>query len=471
MSIRADQFALTPKVHAPVAQYALRGRGAELFPDRSGNALHLLDIVNVPLAAPDGYPDVCLNSGRIRAPVQPQLQILGDLTCTVRACVIYTGARQFLYTENDGSSVAGPYVFIIEPDGRLYAGVETSTQQGYGWYAPTLRPKWGRWAFYSIRRDVAAGRWTIGVNRSYETSAPQVVTVPLNGTQPRLFVGGPDVGNTGVFVGGLADLSIWDKRLTDAQLDSIQASVMPAAVEKAAAYMPKLYAPIAQWPLNFATTEAAGLADVSGNARHLAKVSLVGLEADKVPQGVSPKGSSGTGSKFTAGVLGSADTTWSNLTGPCTVVCRALFDGDVSRTQVLYQANFYPYAPSPVRCVPLTLATVGPNGALLSYAQHANNVADAWTSALIPPAGRWCWLSFRRAANGVMTIGVNLSFDDSPVFPMPGPNAPGIQLGVMNSNDGIAPLAWGGQLADLAVWDKRLTDEELLPLYRAAMGK
>lgn len=470
MSIRADQFALTPKLYGPVAQYALRGRGAQLYPDRSGNALHLLDIVNTPLAAPDGYPDVCLNAGRIRAPVQPQLQIVGDLTCTVRACIIANGARHFVFTENDGSSVAGPYGFLVEPDGRLYAGVETSDQQGYGWYAPTLRVKWGRWAFYSIRRDVAAGRWTIGVDGRYETSAPQVVTVPLNGTQPRLFVGGPDVGNTGVTLGGVADLSIWSKRLSDAEVDGLNAAVMPANTEKPAAFMPKLYAPVAQWPLNFATTEAAGLADVSGNARHLAKVSLVGVAADKVPQAVSPKGSAGAGSKLTAGVLGSADTTWA-ITGPMTVVCRALFDGDVSRTQVLYQSNFYPYGPSPVRCVPFTLATVAPNGALLSYAQHGSNQADAWTSVLAPPALRWCFLSFRRAANGVLTIGVNLSFDDSPALPMPGPTAPGVQLGLMNSNDGIAPLAWGGQLADLAVWDKRLTDEELLPLYRAAMGK
>jgi hypothetical protein len=243
----------------------------------------------------------------------------------------------------------------------------------------------------------------------------------------------------------------------------IDTTVTPATL------MPTLYSPVGLWGLNFAASEAAGLADRSGNAKHLTKVSLVSTAADRVPGNVSPRGSSGAGTKFVQGVLGSADATWA-ITGPFTICCRALFDGDVSRTQLLYQSNYYPYAPSPVRDVPFTLATVGPDGALLSYTQHGSYVADSWTTTLKPPVGRWAFISYRRAANGVLTVGVDFTFQDSAAYGLPTTN-PGVQLAVMNSNDGIAPLAWGGGLADLGIWGARLTDEQLQPLFRASMGR
>lgn len=234
--------------------------------------------------------------------------------------------------------------------------------------------------------------------------------------------------------------------------------------------MPVLYSPLAMWALDFAESEAAGLQDRSGNGRHLVKVSLVDKGPDLIEGAVSPVGSTGAGTKFVQGTLGSADATWA-ITGPLTVVQRAWFDGDVSRTQVLYQSNYYPYGPSPVRCVPFTLATVAPGGALLSYAQHGANVADAYTFSLTMPVARWCFVSFRRAASGVLTLGVDDTYEDSPALPMPGPTAAGVQLALMNSNDGIAPLAWGGGKADAGVWDKRLTDAQLEPLYQQAMGR
>ncbi len=467
MVIRADSFALTPAgLYAPVAQHALRGLGAAQWPDRSGNGRHL-DTTLIAGYAPDGYAERCL-AGKLRAPVAAPLQIVGDLTVTVRACCRYTGERQFLITENDGTAVAGPYCFIVEPDGTFYIGVETSNQIGYGFLPRSLRALWGRWALYSFRRNVAAGTWTVGVNKNYETSPAMTVTVPLNGTQPRLFVGGPDVG-TLVWRGAMADVSIWDKCLNDAEVSGIVNAVGIDTTVTPAQFMPTLYSPVALYGLDFSGSEAAGLADRSGNGKHLTKVSLVGTQADRVPSAASARGSSGVGTKFVQGALGSADATWA-ITGPFTVLCRVLFDGDVSRTQVLYQSNYYPYTPSPVRCVPFTLATVGPDGALLSYTQHGSNTADAWTSALKPPVGRWSFISYRRAANGVLTVGVDFTFQDSPVIALP-TTAPGVQLGVMNSNDGIAPLAWGGGMADLGVWGARLTDEQLQPLFRAAMGR
>jgi hypothetical protein len=218
MTIRTDSFALTPKRYSPVAQYALRGRGAELYPDRSGNGLHLSQSFS-PACGPDGYPDTCLHAGKVASAALVPLQILGDLTVTVRACALYNGARQFLYNENDGTAVASPYCLLVEPDGTIKVACESSTQNDYV-YATTLLAKWGRWAVYSIRRDVAGGRWTVGLNKTYQTSGPMTVTVPLNGTQPKLYAGGPDVGPQ-LWAGFSADLSIWDQRLTDAQVSGI----------------------------------------------------------------------------------------------------------------------------------------------------------------------------------------------------------------------------------------------------------
>jgi hypothetical protein len=226
--------------------------------------------------------------------------------------------------------------------------------------------------------------------------------------------------------------------------------------------MPLLYGPYAAWALDFAASDAAGLVDRSGNARHLANVQLA-KAPDLREDAVVPLGPS----KLTQGPLGSG-TTWA-LNGELTVVCRAWFDGDVSRTQCFYQANFYPYAPSPVRNVPFTLATVSPDGALLFYQQHGANVADSWASTLVMPAGQWCWVSYRRALSGVVTLGINLTYQNSPVFSLPS-SSDGVQLAVMNSNDGLTPLYWGGSMADMIVWSSRLSDAQLLPLYNAAMG-
>jgi concanavalin A-like lectin/glucanase superfamily protein len=219
MTIRTDEFALTPTLYAPVAQYALRGHGVELYADRSGNARDLSTQIT-PAYAPDGYNNTCLHAGRVVSAALVPLQITGDLTLTVRAwaCAASAG-RQFINNANDGTAVASPYCMLIGADGRLACAVESSTQQDYLYTSP-LQVPWGRWALYSMRRDVAAGRWTLGINKTFATSPVMTVTVPLAGTQPKLFVGGPDVGGE-VWRGASADKSIWNKRLTDAQVRGI----------------------------------------------------------------------------------------------------------------------------------------------------------------------------------------------------------------------------------------------------------
>jgi hypothetical protein len=234
--------------------------------------------------------------------------------------------------------------------------------------------------------------------------------------------------------------------------------------------MPTLYSPLALWALDFASSEAAGLHDRSGNGRHLVKTTIAAFAPDLIEDAVSPVGSSGDGTKLVQGTLGSADATWA-ITGAMTVAMRVWFDGDLSRTQVLYQTNYYPYTGlPPVRNVPFTLATVAPDGALLSYAQHGSYTADAYTFTLVPPVAQWCFVTFRRAASGVLTIGIDDVYEDSPVITLPGPTAAGVQLAVLNSNDGIAPLSWGGGMGDMGIWDTRLSDAQLVPLYQTAMG-
>lgn len=114
------------------------------------------------------------------------------------------------------------------------------------------------------------------------------------------------------------------------------------------------------------------------------------------------------------------------------------------------------------------------NGRIGAYHQRAAGgyvYADyPWLSSLTISPGRWTYLACRRSAAGAYTITVDTTHETSPAYPLPDP---AFGTGALNIGQwGSAQLSsssifvgsdpWQGGLADVMIWDKRLTDAQVL---------
>ncbi|MEY4507971.1 MAG: hypothetical protein RLZZ450_93 [Pseudomonadota bacterium] len=233
--------ALTPTVLSPVAQYALQG-GADLarvYLDRSGNGYHLTK--GTPSATPDlisGQTAVVGVSGagignatRLQRPAfTAALQITGPLTISARvkrttgnsgviACMsgIFGAGntRNTLFTCSILSSGA------MEVFWESTAGVSNQRDSAAG-----LVPL-DTWCWVTWRRDTTDGRWTFGANLAYENTTPGLGT--SGGSEAFLSIACQDEAPDIFWAGGLADVSIWASRLSDAQLLPLYKNAMGIA--------------------------------------------------------------------------------------------------------------------------------------------------------------------------------------------------------------------------------------------------
>jgi hypothetical protein len=121
----------------------------------------------------------------------------------------------------------------------------------------------------------------------------------------------------------------------------------------------------------------------------------------------------------------------------------------------------------------LTIDTAA-GGKVIAYHQRAAggySYADyVWTSSLAMEPGKWTYLALRRSAAGAYTVNVDAAQVTGPATPLPNPayGAGALNLGQWGSAQ-IAPGnlyvgadPWQGGLADVMIWDKRLTDAQVL---------
>jgi hypothetical protein len=216
------------------------------------------------------------------------------------------------------------------------------------------------------------------------------------------------------------------------------------AVSPPAALTPTLYGPAAQWSLQ--TVGSNCYADRSGNGRHLTGGAFTTIP-DLIP----------SGSAVTLATLTSVIAALVFPSGEFTLTCRVWWLNKATSQVVcdigdLGQATNY-------------LLGAGPAGEVVFIG--ANIGGAMFTSSLMLPAQRWCFLSARRTTGGVVTVGIDGAYQDSPVMPLPTGIQGRVIVGSVEGENG----SWKGALADMSLWARRLTDAELTGLRAVAMGE
>lgn len=233
--------ALTPTAYGPVAQWALQGSPdtGRLWLDRSGNSYHLTR--GLPDYASDLIPgQTCVtytasaggvdNATRLqRRTITPALQITGALTVTARVKVSSSQGGPIIVQSGifgQGAPSNTLFTLSVNPDRRLAIFYESSPGGGGNVDKVSTNPMvpLDQWCFVSFRRSDVDGRWTFGVNSTFDVSTSG--TLPSGGTNTYTSVGTIDEDADTRFTGLLADVSVWNTRLTDDQLLPLYKTVM-----------------------------------------------------------------------------------------------------------------------------------------------------------------------------------------------------------------------------------------------------
>lgn len=84
-----------------------------------------------------------------------------------------------------------------------------------------------------------------------------------------------------------------------------------------------------------------------------------------------------------------------------------------------------------------------------------------------PRDGRWHFMSFRRAADGACTFGIDLTYETIAITPPTGGSNCSLWIGrgPTSANTAVWSL-----MADVCMWDQRLDNDQIGQLYRVAMG-
>lgn len=101
---------------------------------------------------------------------------------------------------------------------------------------------------------------------------------------------------------------------------------------------------------------------------------------------------------------------------------------------------------------------------LCEYGAGVNETCGTSSTTVVPWG--WVFVSLRRDNNGNVTIGVNDTFHQ-----FNGLNPPtGGENGSLYVGRNADNTQFRGALADFMLWDKRLTDDEVIAQYKVAMG-
>lgn len=219
----------------------------------------------------------------------------------------------------------------------------------------------------------------------------------------------------------------------------------------AAALQPVAYSPLGMWAMQ----SPSPLVDRSGNARHLSgTVPSSSKRPDVQRDQTCVKGVS-------AGYV-QTDPVF-RLTGPMTITARFWWNGNAAVNVIADQSL------AGVGIQFNTLFTVGISASQLFYYREINGaigaVGVANTTPLTPY--RWYFGSWRRAADGAMTIGIDGgSFQTFAVSPPAGGSSTRLTLGT-----DTVPQIFQGGFSDVAIWGARLSDAQTRNQWRASMGE
>lgn len=219
-----------------------------------------------------------------------------------------------------------------------------------------------------------------------------------------------------------------------------------------AALQPKLYSPLGMWALQ----QPSPLVDRSGNARDLTTVANRTRPDLQLSQRIVNPTVAGS-----AGGFKSTDAAF-RLVGAFTLTARAWFDGNALVNVIADQSDTGNTESKN------TLFTCGISAAKAFMYRETGQpfVGASFSHTQTLDDGRWYFVSFRRDAAGLHTIGVGLSFVDANLGPASGGSATTLRLGT----DAEPGQLFNGGFGDVAIWGARLTDAQLGPLYRASMG-
>lgn len=230
------------------------------------------------------------------------------------------------------------------------------------------------------------------------------------------------------------------------QLRVKEASVLPPAGT------PPLYGPLGLWPLDGAPNETLVRSDRSGYGRNLTSGNALAV-ADMVEGRTAAQPVGSTRLQRTADAA-------LQLRGAMTLTMRAKRNVDGDGVLVCMSA---PYGPSANRS--LYVLRTYTDGRFDSY---LDNVPPNVTDAARLDAGIWRFVTFRRAEDLTETIGVDGIYES---FPSRGPITDGTNAYlVIGDHEEPSLFAFEGAIADVAIWDKRLTDEQLEHVRHVTMG-
>jgi hypothetical protein len=226
------------------------------------------------------------------------------------------------------------------------------------------------------------------------------------------------------------------------------------------ALTPTLYEPLAQWALQGWPNLSAVYHDRSGNNRHLTSGSPYGArDLIEGQRAITPR--------FSSRLQRAADPGL-RTTGAMTFTCR------LKRVRARYGAVAVYSGIFGAGATQNTLYSLGIDaGGVPSYFYEATTGNGiSWAAAgLVVPLFEWVFFSFRRAASGVVTIGVNDTYVTSTALTPP-PAAGGTNAFLtLGDQDEAADNHFYGVLADAGIWGRMLTNLEMDPLYRPAMGR
>lgn len=241
----------------------------------------------------------------------------------------------------------------------------------------------------------------------------------------------------------------------------------PTPPELFPALTPTVYSPVAQYALQGGVGDYTQVRrDRSGNNYHLTK-GTPDEDYDLINGQLCIKGVPGPGEGNATRLQRPAYTAALQITGDLTVS---------------FRAKRLPGASGPIACMSgyfnlggnekntLFTCSILSNGVLEVFWEQTHGVSfTRQSSTVLSPLNQWAWYTFRRnATTGVWTFGVNNGYENA----VAGPGTSGGSEAFLSiaSQDEATDSYWGGDLADVSIWASRLTDAELLPLYKNAMG-
>jgi hypothetical protein len=212
-------------LYDPIGQWILAGLDSTIdLTDRSGHGRHLTQ-TSPPQLTPDVLVGYTSPSKAHYSQADAAFRITGALTITLRAWTYTLDVDQLLIAaaaSGEGSSANILFRLGINDTGVGYFSEYGGGNDEYH-YFPELTPKLGVWQFYALRRTVD-GTITIDLD---DESYSQALTPPTGGSSCVLTIG-RSLGTLDLnlpWLGGFADVCMWDDRLSDVELAAVRASM------------------------------------------------------------------------------------------------------------------------------------------------------------------------------------------------------------------------------------------------------